>query len=152
MIAFIVSGLGALTWHLITQYFAFQKYKTEITTIDGRTKQCETDIANLTTQFSNSSENLYNKIMLQTAEQDKAILLKVLEQEQRNNENATVWTKVFGEIEKQLQRLNIHLDTQGENITKIFTRVESIEKERLEELRKKIEEYRNNHNNHKNNN
>lgn len=149
-------AIGTLIWHLISQYFDYKSHKREIAETledqDGRIAKATntlTELKVIVSEFVSGADGrearLKAEIMVNVAEQDKVILMKVLEQETRNNTEYRTMSKVFSEVEKQLSIMNINITNQGKSIDIMSMKIDGIEKEKLEDLKEKLATYKANH-------
>jgi hypothetical protein len=163
--AFITLALavGGLIWHLITQWFDYKNHKLDIARdreayakkFDGHDKRIKendntlTEIKALVTEFIAGADGrdarLKAEIIAIAAEQDKQILMKVLDQETRNSKEYGTMAKVFGEVKEQLSIMNINISSQGKSIDNMTMKIEGIEREKLEDLKEKLAGYIKNH-------
>lgn len=148
--------IGTLIWHLITQYFDYKNHKLDVkerlADQDNRINKNTDTLGNLKTLITefvaaadSKEARLKAEILAATAEQDKQILFKVLDQETRNSSEYRAMSKVFGDIEKQLSLMNINMQNQGKSIDSMSMKIDGIEKEKLEDLKEKLATYRHNH-------
>lgn len=149
----ILGSAITLIWHLINQYFAFLRIKEQVkenrdlisTNTQNITNTTQT-ILGLQRAITTNNDNLKNEILLQVAEQDKKILFQLADQERRNGEHSLAFTKVLGDIQKQLEIMNVNFIAINENVKTVSNRTESMERERLTDLKDQLDQLRNHKN------
>lgn len=141
----IIAFALVVIWHLITQYFSFIRYKEKLADCDKRTLKNSTDIKTVSSEMNNGLNSLRHEILLQVAEQDKEILFRLADQEKRNGENTLAITKLFGTIEKQLEGMSIGLNNINILIKTVSDRTESMERERMQDLKDQLDQLRTKH-------
>lgn len=148
----VLFATGGLIWHLITQYFDYKATKKQVeldckridATIAANTVNAQ-NINSVQKAIIETNTALKNEILLQVAEQEKAILMRIIDQEKRNGEHNASLTKAFTAIQNQMELMNVHLGNVTTIVKTVSDRTESMEMERLKDLKEQLDALRKKH-------